>query len=419
MKAAQKGQEVGILSLGCPRNLVDSELILSRLKLKDYRLVDITQAQTAIINTCGFIKEAKQESIDALLELIELKRQGEIKRIIACGCLVQRYAKELSASFKEVDAFVGTLSLNHAKRQFFLTPPHYAYLKICESCKNACSFCVIPKIKGKFVSRSPDSLIEEVKALDDKGVVELNIIGQDITAYGDNLGRGDNLAGLIKKILKNSKNIGWIRLLYLNPSGITDELLEIIAAEPRICKYLDLPLQHINDRILRLMNRRDSRQGILRLISKIRKKVPNLGLRTSLLVGFPTESDKEFAELLDLIKEVKFERLGVFIYSPEEGTPAFSIRPRLAWKTKENRFQRIMSEQQEISRQVNRKFLGREMQVLIDDCQQGNFIGRSQYDAPEVDGSVFIKSEKALKIGEFRKVKISDTLEYDLVGELI
>jgi ribosomal protein S12 methylthiotransferase len=419
MKTTQNPQKIYLLSLGCPRNLVDSELILSRLKLKNHRLVDIDQAQTVIVNTCGFIKEAKQESIDALLDLIELKKKGKIKKIIAYGCLVERYAPELVSALKGVDAFVGRLSLNHTKREIYLTPRHYAYLKISEGCKNACSFCVIPKIKGKFVSRCPQSLMEEVKAMEQGGVVEINIIGQDVTLYGDDLAKKDNLVSLIKQILKNANDIAWIRLLYLYPSHISDELLELIAGEPRICKYIDLPLQHINNRILRLMNRRTTREEILSLISKIRNKIPGVAIRSSLLVGFPTETDEEFNELLNFVEDIEFERLGVFIYSPEEGTPAFKIKPQVSSKIKQTRFQTIMLKQQDISSQVNKRFLGKTIRVLVDDRQGEDFLGRSPYDAPEVDGLVFLKSRQPLKIGEFKKVKIIDSLEYDLVGEVI
>ena len=419
MKITQNPQKIYLLSLGCPRNLVDSELILSRLKLRNHRLVGIEEAQVVIVNTCGFIKEAKEESIDVLLDLIELKKKGKIKKIIAYGCLVERYAPELVSALKGVDAFVGRLSLNHTKREIYLTPRHYAYLKISEGCKNACSFCAIPKIKGKFVSRSQASLIEEVRAMERKGVVEINIIGQDTTLYGEDLAKKDNLVNLIKQILKNTKDIAWIRLLYLYPSHISDELLELIAGESRICKYIDLPLQHINNRILGLMNRKTRRKEILDLISKIRNKIPHVAIRSSLLVGFPTETDKEFNELLNFVEDIEFERLGVFIYSPEEGTPAFKIKPQVSSKIKQARLQTIMLKQQDISRQINKRFLGKTIKVLVDDRQGEDFLGRSPYDAPEVDGLVFLKSRQPLKIGEFKKVKVIDTLEYDLVGEVL
>ena len=411
-------RNIGILSLGCPRNLVDSEDILSRLKNKGYRLVDIDKAEIALINTCCFIKEAKEESIEALLDLIELKRKGSIKKIIAYGCLIERYAHELPSLLKEVDAFVGRISLNHSKRRFYLTPRHYAYLKICEGCVNTCSFCIIPKIKGRLSSRAPDSLIQEVKELEKRGTKELNLIGQDITLYGQDRDYPLTLSKLLKEILKSTKDIRWIRLLYLNPLRITDELLGLIRDEPRICKYIDLPIQHINERILKLMRRNTTKKEILDLIKKIRKKIPKVAIRTALMVGFPTETDKEFRQLLDFIEDTSFERLGVFTYSREEGTPAYGLRPQIAEKIKQERFEIIMAKQQEISRRLNSRLMGESLEVLIDECDKGNYLGRTQFDAPEVDGLVFLRTKAALKIGEFKKVKIVDTLEYDLVGEV-
>ncbi len=419
MSHNRRYKRVGILSLGCPRNLVDSEFILSKLNIKDYSLVDIEEAQVAIVNTCGFIQEAKEESIKAILDLIDLKNKGRIKKIIVYGCLVERYARQLICSFKEIDAWVGRISLNHKPRNTYLTPEHYAYLKICEGCCNACSFCIIPKIKGKFSSRSLESIVQEVRCLEERGIKEINLIGQDISLYGRDLSESMNLTCLLKEILKNTRKISWIRLLYLYPSHITDELLELIANEPRICKYIDLPLQHINDRILKLMNRNITRREILDLILKVRKKIPEVAIRTTLIVGFPTETDKEFGELLDFIEEMAFEKLGVFIYSREEDTPAYNLSPQVPPKVKQSRFKTIMLKQQEISQRINEKFQGKTTDVLIDECQDSHFIARTQYDAPEVDGGVFINSKTPIKVGEFKRVRISDTLEYDLVGEVL
>jgi ribosomal protein S12 methylthiotransferase len=435
--------KVAILSLGCPRNLVDSETIVSRLKLKGYQIVDIEDARIGILNTCSFIKEAKEESIETILDLIDLKKQGRLKKIIVYGCLPQRYAEcsnlrsisSASRSYSskkhfirdkdvlikelpEVDAFVGRISLNHTKRNYSLTPRHYAYVKVCEGCINNCSFCVIPKIKGKFTSRSIDSVIEEVKSLDREGVSEINIIGQDITLYGKDLYKKFKLVELLKNILSNAKNINWVRLLYLHPSRITDGLLDLIKNEGRITKYIDLPLQHINRRILKLMNRDTTRAQIFKLIEKIRKKIPGVALRTSLIAGFPSETDKEFNELLEFIEEIKFERLGVFMYSREEGTAAYNFKPQVSLQTKQGRFNAIMSKQQRIAKNINEKFLGKVIDVLIEEKEHDYYLGRSQYDAPEVDGVVFVKSPHALSPGKLIKARITDTLEYDLVGEL-
>lgn len=413
-------EKIGILSLGCPRNLVDSETMLGRLKSKNRRIVDVKDADVAIVNTCAFIEDAKRESIDAILNLIDLKRKGVIRKIIVAGCLAQRYPEELRKNFKEVDAFVGTLGLNHNEiNRYLLTPRHSVYLKISEGCANKCSYCVIPAIKGPFVSRGMASIINEVRRLDRLGVKELNIVGQDITLYGRDIFGKPSLAGLLKKIVAAAGNIKWIRLLYMNPERLDDELIEVIGSEPKICKYIDMPLQHINDRILKLMNRNTSRKQITSLIRKIRKAVPGAALRTSLIAGFPSETKKEFEELVDFIGEVKFERLGAFIYSREEGTAAYHFKGQVAQKTKEERFDRIMAAQQEIAKGVNSGFINKEIDALIEEKDAkdaGLYLARSQYDAPEVDGIVYVRSRKSLKPGDIVKVRIEDTLEYDLVA---
>ena len=404
--------KIGVLSLGCPRNLVDSENILGRLKLKGYSVVDMNKADIALINTCAFIDSAKEESIDAILDLVKLKKSGSLKKIIVYGCLAQRYKEELKQALPEVDAFVGKISLDGSLERFAITPAHFAYLKICEGCVNRCSYCVIPKIKGKFVSLDEAAVLKQVQAFDKAGLSELNIVGQDITGY-------PKLAQLVKKIDRAAKNIGWIRLLYLNPERISDELLEVIRTSKKICKYIDLPVQHINDRILKLMNRGPQKAKILKLLAKIRKTIPDVALRTSVIVGFPSETEREFGELLEFLKEARFERLGAFVYSREEGTPAYKFPGQVPEKVKQERFNRVMSLQQEISRSVNEKFLGKTLKVLIDEVDDGSYLGRSQFDAPEVDGLVYVNSRKKLEPGDFTDVKITDTLEYDLVGEAL
>lgn len=409
--------KIGILSLGCPRNLVDSENILGRINLKGYPIVDMDKADIAILNTCAFIEDAKKESIDVILDLIDLKKQGRLKKIIVYGCLAQRYKDDLRKEFPEIDAFVGRISLNHKTKSYHLTPRHYAYLKICEGCINKCSFCAIPNIKPKFTSLDIDSVLSEVKQLDKSRVSEINIVGQDISGYGQELYGDLKLVSLLKKITKEARNVGWIRLLYLYPSRITDELLSLVRDEPKICKYIDVPIQHINDRLLKLMNRNTAKKEILKLIEKIRKFIPQVGLRTSIIVGFPSENDKEFSELLEFIQDARFERLGAFIYSREEGTPSYNLKNQIPLKIKEDRFSEIMSCQQAISAELNKRFLGNKIRVLIDAKENDYYLGRSEYDAPEVDGLVYVKSGRLLKSGDFVKVKISDTLEYDLVGE--
>ncbi|MDP2927351.1 MAG: MiaB/RimO family radical SAM methylthiotransferase [Candidatus Omnitrophota bacterium] len=411
-------ERIGILTLGCPRNLVDAEALAGRLNFKDYSIVeDIAQAGVVLVNTCAFIQEAKRESIDAILDLIQLKKQGKLKKIIVYGCLAQRY-KNLAKDLPEVDAFVGTLGLNHESKRFALTPKHYAYLKICEGCVNRCSYCVIPKIKGSLKSLDEPTIIRKVKRFNRQKISELNIIGQDITGFGMDASGESQLTGLLRKIISNAPDIGWIRLLYLNPQRVTNELLELIATSAQVCKYIDLPIQHINNRILKLMNRAITKEEIIALIKKIRKTIPGVYLRTSLIVGFPSETEKEFSELLEFIKEAKFQRLGAFIYSREEGTPAYNFKGQIHQQLKQERFDKIMSAQRQIAAAVNAKFLGKTISVLVEEKQDGAYIGRSQGDAPEVDGVVYINTKQSLRIGKFIQVKITDTLEYDLVGVL-
>lgn len=414
-----KRNRIGILSLGCPRNLVDSESILARFARKGYAVTDINKADIAVVNTCAFIEEAKIESIDAILDLIELKRQGRLKKIIVYGCLSERYKDRLKKELPEVDAFVGKISLNHESGTFSLTPGHYSYLKICEGCINNCSYCIIPKIKGRFASLSMGSVLKKIKGFDRDKVSEVNIIGQDITGYGLDLYKAGKLTELLNKIVRGAKNIGWIRLLYLYPTRVTDELLDIVSDSPKVCKYIDLPIQHINSRILKLMQRRITKKDILSLVDKIRRRVPHVAIRSSLIVGFPGETEREFKELLKFTEEIEFERLGAFIYSREEGTPAYDFKNQVPRGVKIERFNEIMLLQQKVSENVNKRFLNQDMDVLIDEEEKGHYLGRTQYDAPEVDGVVYVNSEKKLKPGDFVRVRITDTLEYDLVGEAV
>jgi ribosomal protein S12 methylthiotransferase len=425
-----KSRSVGILSLGCPRNLVDSEQILRQLCLKGYSVVDMRDASIGIVNTCAFVEDAKKESVDAILDLIDLKKQGKLKKVIVYGCLVQRYKDELRKELPEVDAFIGKISLDPGalpqktglllRDKFSITPRHYAYLKIAEGCINNCSYCVIPRIKGRFTSVSEELLLRQAAQLDSSGVKELNIIGQDISGYGIDLYGRFRLPELIRSLCRKLKHVQWLRLLYLYPSRISDELLAVMIDEPRVCKYIDVPFQHINERILKLMNRNTAQKDILRLIEKIRKNMPSVTLRTSVIVGFPSETDKEFQELLGFIKSAKFEKLGAFMYSREEETPAFGMDKQIPKRIKIERFNAVMALQQEISRENNSRFMGQEMTVLIDEKEDGHYLGRSQGDAPEVDGLVYVNpqanNKRSLVPGDFVNVRIHDTLEYDLVG---
>ncbi len=406
-----------IISLGCFRNTYDSEILAYDFIKRGYKLKkESDDVDILIINTCGFIKEAKEESIEAIRYALKLKRIGKVRKVYVRGCLVERYRDQLERYFPDVDLWEGVLpfSMRFVLRKI-LVPSHISFLKICEGCSNNCSFCAIPLIKGPLKSKPPESIIEEVKYLDRKGIKELNIIGQDITSWGKDLNPAKDLTFLLRSILKNTK-IPWIRLIYTHPRHFSDSLIDIIASEDRICKYIDLPIQHINDRILKLMGRYLSKKEIIELIRKIRRKIPQVVIRTSLIVGFPSETDREFKELLEFVKEMRFERLGVFIYSREEGTPAYRFKPQVHHKIKEKRFREIMTLQKDISYKINQRFLGKTMKVLVDDREKDVFVARTEFDCYEVDGIVYIKRKK-LKVGDFYKVKIVDAYEYDLIGE--
>lgn len=415
--------KVSLINLGCVRNLVDAQGILGGLQEKGVEIVPLEDADTVIINTCGFIKDAKQESIDVVLEIIALKKAGEIEKVIVAGCLSQRYADDLKKEFPEVDAFIGVPELlkDVVLKQTSLTPEHMAYLKICESCFNQCAFCIIPKIKGKFTSRTMESVLEETRQIDERGVKELNIVGQDITAYGLDLYQEKSLAKLLREVAQASKNIHWIRLLYAFPAHITDELLDVIVQEKKICNYIDVPFQHISDKILTGMNRGITAQQTRELVEKIRKKIPGVKIRSTFIVGLPGEGDQEFEELVDFVKWARFDRVGVFAYSPEEGTPAFSMTEQVADDIKGQRRDQLMMLQQKISHELNEAMIGTKLEVLIEgyDKEQDMYVGRSAFDAPDVDCVTYVKSKKELSIGKFVQVKITDAYEYDLVGEII
>ena len=451
-----------MLSLGCAKNLVDSESILDILRELEYDVVEeVTpdvRLDLAVVNTCGFIQEAKQESIDTILQLAKLKESGQIKYIIAAGCLGQRYQQELVEQLPEVDAFLGTGNLPQLKQiikdlgsgqkkydfknpgflriepkgRRALTPGHLAYVKIAEGCNNRCHYCVIPDLRGPYRSRPLESVVEEVKVLAQNKTAEVNLISQDTGYYGYDL-HGKSLMPDLLKSLEEIKSLKWIRLLYTHPAHVTDELITQIARSQKVCKYIDLPLQHINDNILQSMGRKVTKQQILDLIVKLRSSIPGLAIRTTFIVGLPGEGDKEFQELLDFIRATGFERLGAFMYSQEEGTPAADYKHQVAEEVKQKRFDEVMSLQQDIARELNSRLMGKTIPVLIDnkiaspvfsaqgyekDTRTGWFLGRTQADAPEVDGQVFVKVKDAVP-GQILEVEITDTYEYDLVGKAI
>ncbi len=418
---APQPSKVTLINLGCARNLVDSQVILDVLKHKGHPIVDLQSADIAIVNTCSFIEEARRESIDIILDLIDLKHQGRIKKVIVAGCLAQRYGERLIPELKGIDALVGTLALDKDTfvRDVSLTPGHFAYVKICESCYNRCSFCAIPSIKGRFVSRPMESILEETRHLDERGVKEINLVGQDITAYGIDRYKSFALAALLKKMAAQTNYIRWIRLLYAFPAHVTDDLVDVIAEESKICKYLDIPLQHISDPILRSMNRGMFQEGTTALIAKIKRRIPDIALRTTFIVGYPGETEKDFRELVDFVRRTRFHRMGAFQYSKEEGTPAQELPGQVPAEVKKRRMDILMREQQLISRSVLSGYVARTLPVLIDEKQKGKediMIGRTQYDAPEVDGVVYVHSANGLEPGDLCEVEIADALVYDLVA---
>lgn len=439
--------KVGIISLGCAKNRVDAEMLLYRIRNAGYKLCeDVAMADVAIINTCGFIESAKQESIEEILELSELKKEGKIKAIIVTGCLAERYKEEVMKEIPEADAVVGIGAnddivkiieevLQGKKQQCFpdklllpleggriqSTPYYYAYLKIAEGCDNHCTYCAIPMIRGKFRSRKMEDIIAEAKHLAEKDVKELVVVAQDTSLYGKDIYGELMLAKLLKKLCEID-GIRWIRVLYCYPDKITDELLQVMAEEEKIVKYLDLPLQHCNGRVLKTMNRKGNKEELTELIAKIREKVPGIVLRTTFIAGFPTETEEEFAELENFAKEVRFERVGCFAYSQEENTPAAKLEPQIPEDVKERRAEIIMENQQEIMEKFCQKLDGKTIEVLVEGYDQYAecFFGRSAWDAPEVDGSVFFTvTGRKPAPGEFVKVKIDDFLNCDPIGEMV
>ena len=409
-----------IISLGCPRNLVDSEYMASELKSRGYVFSDqVKDVDTLIVNTCAFIEDAKRESIDVILKAIDAKKSGDVRKVIIAGCLPERYLEELKQEFRDIDEFRGVLEFKPKgdHRGLKLTPDHYAYVKISEGCGNRCSYCIIPYLKGPYKSREIDSIIKETRGLMKKGIKEVILVGQDTSLYGIDLYGRKRLADLLRKICLILKG-NWIRLLYCHPTNLSRDIIRVMRDNSNMCRYIDLPVEHTSDRILKKMGRKSRKKDITSLIGYIRSEVPDVALRSSLIVGFPGETEKDFQELLSFMRDIRFERLGIFKYSREEGTPAHKYKGQIPEKEKQRRFDAAMSLQQEISAWVNERFKGKVLKVLIEDREKDYYIGRTEYDAPEVDGLIYVKG-KGLKTGNFYDVNVTDTYEYDLVGETI
>lgn len=443
---------MGYISLGCSKNLVDTEKMLGILTNAGFELTeDLSEAHVIIINTCTFIDPAKDESIQTLLEAAEYKKTGCCERLVAAGCLTQQYKRALSKEIPEIDIFIGTDSWQdildaivesyqqNGKKIFrfdtapceheelvprqSLTPEYSAYVKIAEGCNNGCTFCYIPYVRGAMHSRPIGSVVREAKALTAVGVKEINLIAQDLSCYGRDLKDGTNLCKLLKELVKIDK-IKWIRLFYLYPTYFTDELLDLITKEDKICKYVDIPLQHISDNVLQRMRRQDTAESIRLLLHKLKQAQPKITVRTTLMVGFPGETDSDFEELCEFIKEIRFDDLGAFMYSPQDGTPAAHMPNQVPESIKEERYHKLMAIQAKISEENDRALIGTTTEVLIEEIlkDKKGFVqakGRAIFQAPEVDGNIYVEGSKDILPGDFIKVRITDGYAYDLIGEKI
>ena len=444
--------KIGFISLGCPKNQLDTEVMLHEVAAAGYEITpEETEADVVIINTCGFIESAKKESIDNILDIAWLKKHRSLKAIVVTGCLAERYRESILEELPEVDAVLGVGSIHNiveaieavtvkkkkgSKRKYssfedketvalggdrILTTPEYmAYLKIAEGCDNRCAYCAIPSIRGKFRSRTMEDVVAEAKQLDALGVKELCIVAQDITRYGLDLYGEDKLAELLRRITEQTA-IPWVRLLYCYPDKVTDELIAEIRDNPRILKYIDLPIQHISDNMLKAMNRHGDKKMITEVISKLRKEIPDIVIRTTFIVGFPGESEEDFVELCEFVKQTKFERAGVFTYSREEDTAAYDFDGQIDEQVKQDRMDLLMREQMEINEENNKKMLGKTLTVLCEDYDPVSEVhfGRGVGDAPEIDGKIYFHSDKRIAPGSFVKVKIREVVDYDLIGRAI
>lgn len=438
--------KVGMVSLGCSKNLVDSERMLYKLKQKGYELVtEPGLADIAVVNTCGFIKAAKEEAIETILELAALKADGTLKKIVITGCLSERYREEAAELFPEADAVIGIgnnkdivdildevmqgervvkfgskLDAEMTGDRIISTLPFFTYLKIAEGCSNCCTYCAIPMIRGKYRSVPMEDVLAEAKKLAENGITELVLIAQDTSRYGEDLYGESRLPQLLKELCK-IEGLKWIRTLYCYPERITDELLDTIAEEEKLVKYLEIPIQHCDGKILSAMNRWGDEEKLEALFAKIRSKIPNVILRTTLITGFPDESEEQFNALAEFVDRVGFDRLGCFPYSPEEGTKAASFENQIDEEVAAHRADIIMEQQLERSYDNNKKLMDSELEAVVEGYDRFGecFFGRTALDAPDIDGKVFFTSEKPLKIGDYVKIKITDTLDYDLIGEVI
>lgn len=448
-------KKIGMVSLGCPKNLVDSEVMMGLLAKQGYELTqDQRQADVLVVNTCGFIDSARQESVETILEMAEFKKSGKAQQLIVAGCLVERYKDELKKEIPEIDALIGVNQLtditalvksNGAKPlpiysegrtapELFLydettprlraTAPYSAYVKIAEGCDHTCAFCIIPKLRGVFRSRSPESILREVEILAAQGVKEIVLISQDTTAYGSDLALKDGLARLVEAIA-NVEGVEWVRFLYCYPTAITDELLRVMAEHPNVCKYFDIPLQHASPNVLKLMRRGGGRAAYERLFARIRERVPQVALRTTFIVGFPGETEEDFEELVAFVKAMQFDRVGVFTYSDEENSPAFEIENKVPPAVAKRREKILMKAQAKISKRKNQALVGQRVQVLLEGKSKESDLlleGRMPSQAPEIDGCVLINDlpeERDIRAGDFVTVEITEAHDYDIIGRVI
>lgn len=425
---------INIVSLGCSKNTVDSEFLAGHLRNKGYDVSFEMSKQyfdVVIVNTCGFIGDAKQESIDNILLQCALKQTQKVGKVVVCGCLSERYKEELREEIPQVDEFFGVFEYekileyldtqvkgSYYQERFLSTPKHYAYLKIAEGCDRACSYCAIPLIRGKNISRPIEDLVEEAKHLVQSGVKEIILIAQDTTYYGLDIYHQRKLADLLKELVK-IENLKWLRIQYTYPHQFPMDVIELIKQEEKICNYIDIPLQHINDSILSSMKRNISSEETKNLVREIRNKIPDIAFRTTFIVGYPGETDEQFQELKAFVEEMRFDRMGCFIYSPEEGTSAFELEDDVSEEVKQERLDEILEIQQNISLEINQTKIGKEFEVVVDRREQDFWIARTQFDSPEVDNEVLISDKFKLEQGEFYRVKIVDAVEFDLIGEII
>jgi ribosomal protein S12 methylthiotransferase len=448
-------KKVGFISLGCPKNLVDSEVMMGQLKQKGYQITaNAEDADTVVVNTCGFIDSAKKESIEAILEAARLKTEGKAKRLVVAGCLVERYRDELKAEMPEVDAFIGTSQINEilsvcdpqtntrslpvislgnqsatylydeSTPRVLATPSHYAFIKIAEGCDRPCAFCFIPQMRGHFRSRRFGSLVAEAHQLAEEGVKELILVAQDSSRYGEDLGKQDALAHLLRE-LSHTPGIEWVRVMYTYPTHISDGFLDVLAEEPKAVKYLDMPLQHASQNVLKLMKRGGNRASLERLIERVRKRVPGIGVRTTFITGFPGETEDDFNELLTFVRNVEFDRVGVFTYSDEEGTPAYELPNKVDPKTARKRRDRLMKEQAKIAKRKHKAVIGETVRVMFEgESNESELLwqGRMETQAPDIDGCVLINDAPDGFVplpGEMVNVLIEEAQEYDLVGRIL